>query len=115
MQITLLDSNEHVLAELGRRIKSNRINASLTQEDLARRSGVSLSTVASIERGGDAHLGSYLSLLRALGMLTNVEALVPDRALRPSELAQLGHERKRVRPRKNEASKLEGWKWGDEQ
>lgn len=120
MEITVLDSNGQVLAELGRRIKAARIDAALTQEDLSRRSGVSLSTVASIERGGDGRMGSYLSLLRALGMLGNANALVPELEVRPSELAKLGHKRQRVRQPQQQGQqqteKSNGrWTWGDEQ
>ena len=114
MQITLLDSNEQILSEIGRRIRAARIEANLTQEALAIRAGVSLSTVASIERGGEARLGSYLSILRSLGLLGNADMLVPETSVRPSQLAELGHERKRVRARKSQDYELASWKWGDE-
>ena len=123
MNITMLDSNDQILAELGRRFRSWRIDSSLTQGELARRSGVSLSTIAGIERGSDARMGSYLSVLRALGMLENANALISEAEERPSELARLSHRRQRVRlqrcgrPSRDVRGERAGgstWKWGDE-
>ena len=114
MEITVLTSNEQALAELGGRLRDARIDTPLTQEELARKAGVSLSTVASIERGGDARLGSWLSILRALGMLGNADALVPTTEVRPSEIAELGHRRQRARSAKQAPASSTAWVWGDE-
>ena len=78
MKITILSSNEQVLAELGARIRAARIDTPLTQAELAERAGLSPYTVANLERGHDVNLGSLLSVLRALDMLENADALVPE-------------------------------------
>lgn len=113
MIITELSSNKHILGELGTRIRAARIDMSLTQAELATRAGVSLSTVAKLERGEDVRLSSVLDTLRALGILASVNALVPETAPRPSELATLGRTRQRARSTRQKKSKT--WKWGDEQ
>ena len=115
MVIDFLLSNEQTLAELGKRLRAARIDTPLTQRELADRAGVSLSTVATIERGGDARMGSYLCVLRALGMLSNVDALVPEHVVRPSQLLELGHERKRATSPAHRHTSLPTWTWGDEQ
>ena len=115
MTIDFLSSNAQVLEELGRRLKAARIDTPLTQEELAERAGVSLSTIAAIERGTDARMGSYLSVLRALGLLENTDILVPEVRIRPSQLAKSNHERKRATSTIHRKAPNDTWVWGDEQ
>ena len=114
MNITLLTSTEDTLRELGKRVRDARIGVNLTQAALANRAGVGLSTVASLERGSDIRLGSMLSILRALGMLENANALVPETAARPSEIAIAQGKRKRASSRRGHAEASSSWTWGDE-
>ena len=114
MKITLLSSNEQVLAELGARIRAARIDTPLTQTELAERAGLSPYTVANLERGRDANLGSLLSVLRALGMLENADALVPETLARPADVAQLGHARQRATSPSKRKAGTGTWQWGDE-
>lgn len=114
MTIDFLSSNAQALEELGKRIREARIDMPFTQEELAERAGVSLSTVAGIERGCDARMGSYLSVLRALGLLENANALVPETGVRPSQLAELGHKRKRATSPTHRKAQNDSWVWGDE-
>ena len=113
MAITELSSDAYILRELGARIRTARIDRPFTQAELAAHAGVSLSTVAKLERGEDVRFSSVLDILRALGMLASVNALVPEATPRPSELATLGKARQRARSTKHSPSKT--WKWGDEQ
>ena len=114
MTIDSLSSNERVLEELGRRIKAARIDTPLTQEELAERAGISLSTIAAIERGADARMASYLCVLRALNMLENANAFVPEQPVRPTQLAKLGRERKRATSPTRRKDSNDAWAWGDE-
>ena len=114
MIITNLLSNETVAMELGMRLKAARIESGLTQADLARKAGVSLGTVSNIERGRDASMRSFVSVLRELGLLQRMDALVPTLQARPSQEKALGHARKRVR-HAAKAQEPSAWKWGDEQ
>lgn len=62
---------------LSTRLASLRRAAGLTQDDLARKSGVKLSTLQKLEHGGDilaAKTGTVLALARALEM--SVEEVV---------------------------------------
>lgn len=114
MKITLLTSNEQVLAELGARIRAARIDTPLTQVELAERAGISPYTVANLERGRDVNLGSLLSVLRALGMLENADALVPEALARPSDVARLGRARQRAASPSRRPDGAGAWQWGDE-
>lgn len=55
------------------RLRELRLRADLTQEQLAVAAGVTAKTVASVERGANAHNGTLLLLATALGC--SVEAL----------------------------------------
>ena len=112
MIITMLTSNEQALSELGSRIRAARIDTPLTQAELAKRAGVSLSTVAKLERGEDVRFTSVLDVLRALGMLAAVDSLVPQALVRPSDLARAGKPRQRARSSVKGAS-VNAWEWGD--
>ena len=58
---------------LGMRIRKQRKNLHLTQEELAERAGISLSFLGHIERGTrKASLETLVSLANALGMSTDI-------------------------------------------
>ena len=91
-------SNPAVLMRIGQRIKETRIRQRITQEELATASGVSPLTVANIEKGKSVSLLLFISVLRSLGLLENLEQLVPETRVSPIELKKLqGKKRYRVR------------------
>lgn len=95
-------SDEAIQRALAERLSRQRISAALTQAQLARRAGVSPRTVVRMEAGQGGDLRNLIRVLRALGLVTGFNALVP--ALPPSPIEQLklrGKQRQRVRtPRK---------------
>lgn len=107
-------SDEAVLEEFGDRLSRARIDRDLTQAELAHEAGVSKRTVERIENGHSAQMSSVIRVLRALDMLENLDALVPEPGPRPVELLRMkGSERRRAsspgRP-KGESD----WAWADE-
>jgi transcriptional regulator with XRE-family HTH domain len=56
------------LQELGTALRSHRVRAELTQEDLARRAGISLGALKHLESGAGANLTSLVRVVRALGL-----------------------------------------------
>lgn len=113
MEITAFTSNDATLVEIGQRLKDARIGFSLTQAQLAERSGVSLRTIANLESGHDITFGNLISILRALGLLSRLELIAPRPEVRPSALAAQKPKRQRVR--RTDAQAPLSWKWGDEQ
>ena len=113
MLIDDLASNDAIAIELGARLRDARIDLLLTQDDLAKRAGVSKRTIANAERGTDLTRGSLMSILRALGLLSRMELLVSAREARPSDLAKQARPRQRVRTPKA-AKRDSTWEWGDE-
>ena len=83
MRITGNENNILVLKELGERIKDLRISENMTQNDLADRSGVSVKTICRIEKGDNLSIMNYLNVLRALGILENLQLIVPEKRVSP--------------------------------
>ncbi len=92
-------SNPAVLMRIGQRIKETRIRQHITQEKNwhgFRRKP--LDRCANIEKGKSVSLPSFISVLRSLGLLENLEQLVPEIRVSPIELKKLqGKKRYRVR------------------
>ena len=124
MKINSENNNSAVLMELGARIKRNRIDMQLSQQDFAAKAGISTRTLSAAENGEDIRLSSLLRILRTLNCLENLDLLLPELAFDPEsyrELAfdpesyrTLGKERKRV-SRTSEGKDTSEWKWGDEE
>lgn len=63
--------------ELGDRLRSCRLQRRLEQTELAERAGISDRTVRSLEKGAGSSVESLLRVMKALGILEGLNALVP--------------------------------------
>ena len=85
-----------ICKEMGQRIKRARLNANLTQNDIAGRAGLSVTAVQSVE-GGNAMLESVVSVLVALNMIDQINHFIPEQEISPLQLAKLkGKKRQRA-------------------
>ena len=111
-------TDDGVLEQLGERLSRYRLDRNVTQADLAREAGIHKNTVFRLEAGESTQTKNLVRVLRALGLLERLDALVPEPA--PSPLKQLEEQK---RQRKRAASKPEqqtepkspGWTWDDDQ
>ena len=97
MRITSELTDPAIAHILGERIERYRIEAGLTQAELAERSGIGKRTVERVEAGGGAELVTVIRILRSLNALEGFERLLPE--LPPSPIEQLklrGKQRQRV-------------------
>ena len=86
---------------MGSRLKEYRLRRELQQQEMALEAGVSLLTVARLERGENVSLDSLLRIMRVLRMLENIEGLVPEPPLSPVLYAKLmGKKRYRIKKHK---------------
>lgn len=87
----------HAIAtELGERIKLARLNADLTQKELAVKAGISIKAVTNSEKGKST-LESIIAILVALEMTEQLNSFIPKQEVSPVQLAKLqGKERKRA-------------------
>ena len=113
MKINSENNNSAVFRELGARIKRNRIDMQLSQQDFAAKAGISTRTLSSAENGEDIRLNSLLRILRTLGCLENIDLLLPELAFDPEAYRTLGRERKRISKSNKNRNKIK-WKWEDE-
>jgi DNA-binding XRE family transcriptional regulator len=94
-------SNSEIIFELGKRMKEYRIKKRFTQQELAERAGVSLFTLAQIEKGTPVSLITLTAVLRVLRLLENFEMLLPEIEVSPIEIMKLqGKKPKRIRRKK---------------
>ena len=118
MQITAELTDDTVLRVLGTRIKQHRLEAGMTQAELAEQAGLGKRTLERIEAGEVAELLTLVRLLRVLKLIEGLDRLVPEN--KPGPITQLktkGKRRKRVahpRNKKPSAHKSEEpWTWGE--
>lgn len=106
-----------VLAALGERIAQHRLVRNCTQAAIAKEAGVSKRTLVRLEGGESTQLTNLVRVLRALGLLENLDALVPAPASSPLDvLRSMKKQRKRATGRSSPPATRppQPWTWGDE-
>lgn len=82
-------SDPAVMAEMGKRLKEYRLRKNFTQSELALKTGISVLSVQNLEKGRSVSLSTFISVLRMLKILGNVETLIPELPVSPVELLKL--------------------------
>lgn len=114
MRIENHTSEVYVLKEIGERLADYRIHVPMTQKELSEKTGLSVHTIVNIESGKSVQITNMLKILGALGLMQNLEVLVPPVGLRPSEVFQIGKKRERATSPKYRPKKNPDFVWGDE-
>lgn len=112
MKIRENDLEKNVLRELGSRVQSTRIDLNLSQVQLAKKCGISVSTLVRIENGEDTKLSNIIKLMQGMGILENLNVLIPERQPYYKDIFYGKPARKRVRAVKK-ASRSK-WTWGED-
>ena len=90
-------SDKAILTELGERVSRQRLNRNVTQTDLAEKAGVARIVVQRLEGGRGCTLENLIRILRALELLDQLDAFLPEPGLSPLQLAKFrGRERLRA-------------------
>ena len=107
-----------VLREIGDRLERRRIDAGLTQAELAEEAGVSKRTVERIEAGHSTDFVLLIRTLRVLKLFDTLDQLVPDLPQSPLALLKSrGRTRRRVGHSRRPPDGTEtpqratNWKW----
>lgn len=118
MRIDQQLSDEAVLAEVGARIARTRLARNLTQGAVAEEAGVGRKALQRLEAGEPVQLVTLVRVLRALGLLAALDALVTEPLASPIELLEReGRARRRASGGRATAAddrEPEPWRWGDE-
>lgn len=91
-------SDPAILKRLGMRIREYRMRMDMTQTELAVKSGVSMGSVVRLEQGYSVSSMLLVSILRTLGLLENLDSLLPELGISPIEMRKAqGKGKKRIR------------------
>jgi transcriptional regulator with XRE-family HTH domain len=120
MQLEDLLTNDAVLAELGRRLERHRLQRNRTQAEMALEAGIGRATLQRLERGQSVQTTSLIKLLRAMGLLAELDAALPADVELP--IAELERQQRGVRRRASGRRGHESvdpapehtWRWGEE-
>ena len=112
MKITGYESEILILQELGNRIKQHRIALNITQIELAQKCGISISTETRIENGDDSKMSNYIKIMTALGIIDNINILIPEE--QPDYKAIFEERPSRKRASGNRKKQKSVWIWEDD-
>ena len=112
MKISSNENEKNILAELGQRIKQNRISLNITQAELAEKCGISPSTETRIENGEDSKMSNYIRILSGLNMLGNLDILIPEVQPDFKALYEQRASRKRAKPGGKKTTS--SWTWDED-
>ena len=100
-------ADDAILKELGVRLVRRRLDANMTQAELAEKAAVVKRTVERMEEGGPTQLLNLVRICRALELVLQIIALVPESVASPLALLKLkGRERQRASGQWQAAPKL---------
>ena len=89
-------SDPAILEEIARRFKELRLRKNLQQKELSGYSGVALGTIRRFETGEPASTENLVKIMRGLGILDNLEQLIPEEPVSPILMKKL-KSKKRLR------------------
>ena len=96
-------SDPAILKRIGMQIRDYRIRMELTQNELAEKSGVSPGSVVRLEQGCPVSTLLFVSVLRTLGLLENLQVLLPELGISPIQMRKLqGKKKIRIRHKKED-------------
>jgi len=108
-------SDSRALEILGERISRHRLQRNQTQAEIAAASGVSKPTIERLAAGESSHLSNFIRILRALDLLDDLDALVPEPTPSPIEQLKLqGRQRQRASSVREPETAHKPWAWKDE-
>lgn len=88
IDVKLMSSGE-IAAELGARLRAQRLQLRLTQQELAERADLNVGTVKNLEaKAGASTLDSIIRIVQALGLASHFEPLFVVKAMSIAQMTQ---------------------------
>jgi transcriptional regulator with XRE-family HTH domain len=116
MKLTKMISDDMILAEIGERVASRRIDFQLTQARLAEQAGVGKRTVERLENGASTQMSSVIRVFRVLDLIPQLDRMIPEIGPRPMDLLKRkGKVRKRASSSHSDETSDEPWTWDDKE
>ncbi|MBQ9822370.1 MAG: helix-turn-helix domain-containing protein [Muribaculaceae bacterium] len=90
-------SPARVILALGGRYKATRIALQITQQEVADKTGISITTIRRFENGltFNLTLAHFIALLQAIGFADNLEDIIPEILPDPNELFRLQNKQRK--------------------
>ena len=109
--------NPQIEQEIGKRLKSRRLEMNLTQAEVAQKTGLARRTITAIENGEGSTLTTLVTLLRTLNALDTLEGFLPDPGPSPMAIAtaMLREDSPKYASKPRKPKPATPWKWADEQ
>lgn len=108
--ITYSMSDDAILSVIGEQFKQMRLNARMSQADLAKVSGLSRNTISAMETGRNVSLANTIILLRYLKKLDVLDAFRTAAPISPRAIVKnQGKMPKRIRSSKKEKTTEPEW------
>ena len=98
----LLSTDKEILNLFSKRLKDARLRKNMTQENLAKRSGIGLASIARFESGENISLLNFIKIVKALGLIQDFSELFVHKNLSIAQLEKIYavSDRKRASPKK---------------
>lgn len=79
-------SDSNILKQLGKFVKSHRLDINLSQEELSKAAGISRSTLSLLEKGETVTLSTFIQVLRVLNQLNTLDIFKIETLISPISL-----------------------------
>lgn len=89
-------SDPAITKELSKRFRELRLKKNIQQKELSEYSGVAIGTIRRFENGEIISTESLIKVMRGLGILENLEQLIPEEPISPMLMKKL-QSKKRMR------------------
>lgn len=101
-KISSEQSPSAIVATLGQRLKLARLNANLSQAELAAKAGLSRPTIVNAENGR-VQLENFVAIVQALNLIDQLDLMLAEPEVSPLQLVKMQGKR-RVRASKKSAA-----------
>ena len=107
-------TDETILAEMGARLASRRLELQLTQAEVAEQAGVAKRTLERMEAGHSAQVATLVRVLRVLDGMGGLDGLMPEAGPGPMALLKgKGKVRQRASKKRRADRPQTHWTWDD--
>lgn len=82
-------SDPAILEEISKRFKELRLRKNIQQKELSKYAGVAIGTLRRFENGEPISTENLIKIMRGLGILENLEQLIPKEPISPILMKKL--------------------------
>lgn len=79
-------TTKEIMLEFAQKIKKERLDQNITQEDMASKSGISLSTYKIFEKSGKGTFENFINILKALGKVSMLDSIFDQNSFSPKQM-----------------------------